>query len=320
MFACFKRLDISSVIGKSSQSSQSSESMPKPKGSVATAGILRGAESPESVKSKVRAIEARQKKSAGKKKKQARVESPPPRSRSESSHRSQSRHRSKSSHRSDSAYDKSPTSPAELADQERDFRHNPDRDRDAEESKESKESDAEDTGSAPIPVTIVSWGKQSIFAAKIEERLADIGFDQNMTDLCPILKSDPAHRVKRGENGRYWQTRDAVFRQHGFADVIIEHLIDTQTRKIASHSVFVDSTGVHRADTVGRGEESWGNSLVDSEGNRVLNCMHFSCSDCTSIEQLDKLLLDIQEWTMEPWILSPRTDPRDPLFYGFIVS
>ena len=170
-----------------------------------------------------------------------------------------------------------------------------------------------------IEVAIVSYGAKMRYCHKIERRLEELGLIGNWSDLRNILVKDPATRV-RHRNGRDPQTRETVFRQLNFAEVLIEHMNRALIEEESTFSVYKCNQGIHRADTCGRADESWSNSLKDWKGNRLLNARHFSFSEADSEDEVDALLGKIASWKIDAYDYEIETNPDSSDFYGYIGS
>jgi hypothetical protein len=166
-------------------------------------------------------------------------------------------------------------------------------------------SDDSSAPAEPLPIVVMTcgvedkWEKQLVNTAWRNQREFEV------TDLRLVLHRDP----KKGGIGHHegadsFQTRKAVIRQENFGDMVVDWLARitaSQPKRIPKKTLDHCQSGWHRAMVAGCMKKAWANQLVDSHGNRLFNCQHFSAVQCYGKGDKDAMWDSADDWGSPDW-------------------
>ncbi len=154
------------------------------------------------------------------------------------------------------------------------------------------------TPGAPRTIAVVSTGK--MFLHQVCDFMANHVHIYH--DLTKWLFKDPAHRVGHHADSQYASTICCVYSQEQF-DNLVNSVVDSLELH-ADVTMVVSScqSGFHRADTMCATVEEVLNSVVDFEGQKAFNCLHFKVQTCNGPADVDDMLKNAAEFVQRPWM------------------
>jgi hypothetical protein len=148
----------------------------------------------------------------------------------------------------------------------------------------------------------------------------------HVVNLNEILHKDPGTVVGHKEDCEHHRTQQVVMSQAGFPDLIEFGLraasgFEPETGLNGVHGsnkmLFVCRTGFHRASTVGKTMESYGNKLTDADGERRFNCMTFPMHKAVGLRDLHNVADRAVKWAEIPWTAMAYTGDNESDVFGF---
>jgi hypothetical protein len=165
--------------------------------------------------------------------------------------------------------------------------------------------------------------------ADVDKFFAHVGPSEATTwhvvDLCGILHKDPSTSVGHKEDCTHPRTQQVVMAQSGFPDLIEFGLRaacglqpDEGLNGVdgSNKMFFACRSGFHRASTVGKTMESYGNKITDAEGDRRFNCMTFPLHG-KSGREFNSVADRAVKWAESPWTYVEQTGDNESDVFGF---
>ena len=124
-------------------------------------------------------------------------------------------------------------------------------------------------------------------------------------------------RAKRGEDGTFPQTIQAIYAQPELVAVVADLIDQVESGEYQGLLGGNCTTGYHRVYTVFHTLAEALNSLINPDGTRRYNCQHFAFQHLDSDKATDGMLVNAEKWMESPWLVmkgGPRC--REEL-YGF---
>jgi hypothetical protein len=166
--------------------------------------------------------------------------------------------------------------------------------------------------------------------ADVEKFFAHVGPIEAATwhvvNLCEILHKDPGTVVGHKEDCSHPRTQQVVMSQAGFPDLIefglraasgLEPDAGLNGVDGSNKMLFACRSGWHRASTVGKTMESYGNKITDAEGERRFNCMTFPLHKAHGVRDFNSVADRAVKWAESPWTYVEHTGENESDVFGF---
>ena len=128
-------------------------------------------------------------------------------------------------------------------------------------------------------------------------------------DCTKYMTKNPESVVRKHHTAQDQDAQTTVFEQEGFP-IIMKWLLDEIWT--CQHVSLACNWGQHRSNVCGCFLESALNSVVDGQGRRAFNAMHFTTNGLEQRE-VDTVIQRAGDWHREPWCLQ-KTVPMDEVF------